>query len=300
MRISSLVAGFVIIGSGFGLVAPGWAFDGRHTPDGATVSVPGDANAALGAVQPLPTVPLTDGKDLHAPLTGFQALRSGAQALRAGKTEQAVTALQYAADRGVAAAQWKLGRMYADGDGVDEDKLRAFEYFRSIANAHADDNPTTPQARFVANAFVALGHFYLEGIPNSRIEPDVARARAMYFYAASYFGDAEAQYRLGRLYLKGAGGMAKDPRLAARWLRLAARKGHHQAQALLGNLLFDGQEVGRQAALGLMWLTIAKDSASPKESWINELYNKAFKQASDDQRAMAFVYLESWMKNRRE
>ena len=36
---------------------------------------------------------------------------------------------------------------------------KAFEYFRRIADTHADDNPDTAQARFVANAFVALGHY---------------------------------------------------------------------------------------------------------------------------------------------
>jgi TPR repeat protein len=32
-------------------------------------------------------------------------------------------------------AQWKLGRMYADGEGVPRDDLRAFNYFSQIAAA---------------------------------------------------------------------------------------------------------------------------------------------------------------------
>ena len=75
-------------------------------------------------------------------------------------------------ENGHALAQWKLGRMYADGDGVQQDELRAFEYFSNIANSHAADSPDTQQARFVANAFVALGGYYLDGIPNSQIGPD--------------------------------------------------------------------------------------------------------------------------------
>ena len=50
------------------------------------------------------------------------------------------------------------------------DDLRAFNYFSQIANTHPDEAPGTPQARFVANAFVALGHYYLTGIPNSKID----------------------------------------------------------------------------------------------------------------------------------
>ena len=46
----------------------------------------------------------------------------------------------------------------------------------------------------------------------------------MFGYAASYFGDPDAQYRLGRMYLDGNGAL-KEPKQAARWLSLAARKG---------------------------------------------------------------------------
>jgi hypothetical protein len=82
-----------------------------------------------------------------------------------------LNSLQYAAEGGHPVAQWKLGRMYADGDGVIQDDLRAFEYFSRIANAHAEDSPSAPQATIVANAFVALGRYYLNGIPNSKIKP---------------------------------------------------------------------------------------------------------------------------------
>jgi uncharacterized protein len=47
-----------------------------------------------------------------------------------------------------------------------------------------------------------------------------------------------------------------------RWLFLAADKGHLQAEALLGQTLFTGREgVRPQRALGLMWLTLARESA---------------------------------------
>ena len=172
-------------------------------------------------------------------------------------------------------AQWKLGRMYADGDGVTQDDLRAFEYFSRIANAHAEDSPSAPQSAIVANAFVALGRYYLNGIPNSKIKSDPERAREMFSYAASYFGNADAQYDLARLYLKGVGTSRDDFRYGARWLGLAAQKGQHQAQAMLGQMLFNGDQLPRQAARGLMWLTLARDSAAPDETWIKDSYNQA-------------------------
>src|SRR5712675_2792903 len=205
-----------------------------------------------------------------------------------------LTSLQYAAEGGHPVAQWKLGRMYADGDGVTQDDLRAFEYFNRIANAHAEDSPSAPQAAIVANAFVALGRYYLDGIPNSKIKPDAERAREMFSYAASYFGNADAQYDLARLYLNGIG-MQRDPKYGARWLGLAAQKGQHQAQAMLGQMLFNGDQLPRQAARGLMWLTLARDSATPDETWIKESYNKAIAKASDEDRAMALQMLEHWV-----
>jgi uncharacterized protein len=99
---------------------------------------------------------------------------------------------------------------------------------------------------------VRLGIYYLSGIPNSNIRPDAARGRDMLSYAASYFGDPEAQYHLGRMYLDGQG-VGKDTKQAIRWLWLAADKGQYQAQAILGALLFKGQSVPRDGARGLMW-----------------------------------------------
>jgi uncharacterized protein len=194
-------------------------------------------------------------------------------------------------------ALWKLGRIYADGNGVPRDDLRAFNYFTQIANAHPDEAPGTPQARFVANAFVSLGRYYLTGIPNSKITADPARARDMFGYAATYFGDADAQYELGRLYLSGALG---DSHQAARWFQLAAINGHCRAEVALGDMLFQGQAVPRQAARGLMWLTLGRDCAGPDETWVEPLYDSAFKRASDTERTMALVYLLNWLKGRRE
>src|ERR1039458_921644 len=139
--------------------------------------------------------------------------------------DTSLTSLQYAAEGGHPIAQWKLGRMYANGDGVTQDDLRAFEYFSRIANAHAEDSPSAPQAQIVANAFVALGRYYLNGIPNSKIKSDPYLPREMFSYAASYFGNADAQYDLARLYLHGAGTSPEDSRYGARWLGLAAQKG---------------------------------------------------------------------------
>lgn len=287
-RVVRRAAGWLMAGMvGLLFAAPAArAFDGSTLDSGST---------QRQSVQPLtppadvPLAPVVRPVD--------EAFRTGAQALRSGQTAKGIDALGYAAAQGHAAAQWKLGRIYADGDGVKRDDAKAFSYFSKIANSHADDYPGTAQSRFVANAFVALGGYYLEGIPAAGVKRDPVRARDMYSYAASYFGDADAQYHLGKLYLDGVGG-PKDARNAGRWLTLAAQKGQFEAQAMLGQLLFHGEDgVPRQAARGLMWLTLARDAAArPEDHWVVELHEEVFAEATPDERAMALTYLENWLK----
>jgi uncharacterized protein len=308
MRISRLVASIALLGLAVGL-SPAISFDGTRAPEGTSVplpdSIPSPAagNSSLGtplvAVPPAaPVAPLALPPRSAVPPTPLEAFRSGTQALRQGKTEQALTELEYAAEQGVPGAIWKLGRMYADGDGVNMNKARAYDYFRRLTTMHGDDSAGTPNARYLANAFVTLGLYHLDGIPGT-LKADADVAREMFRYAAAYYADPEAQYYLGRLYLLGKG-TSKDAIQAARWLRLSANKGDHRAQALLGGMLFKGEEVSRQAALGLFWLIVAKDAAGPEETWITEMYSSALAQASDGERAMAHKYLEDWLKKRRE
>ena len=154
--MAALVAGLAVA-LGWGIASePAFAFDGTTAPNTALLA-PGDGS------RPVTRTP--DGGD------------------KANAKTSTLTTLEYAADQGHLEAQWKVGRMYADGDGVPQDDLRAFNYFSQIANAHPDESPGTPQARLVANAFVALGRYYLAGIPNSTIKPDAVRAREMFDYA---------------------------------------------------------------------------------------------------------------------
>ena len=277
MRISERIGIVVVLTATAFVAASAVAFDGT-APNGPEAALPIVAAPSGIAVIKKP-VPPADIPNVAVP--------------------SSLTALQYAAEGGHPVAQWKLGRMYAEGNGVAQDDLRAFDYFSKVANAHAEDNPAAPQATVVANAFVALGRYYTSGIPNTRVKADPERAREMFAYAASYFGNAEAQFNLARMYLDGVG-MQRDPKHGVRWLGLAAQKGQHEAQALLGQMLFNGDRLQRQAARGLMWLTLAQDSATADETWIKESYNTALAKASEDDRAMALQMLERWVQGRRD
>ena len=65
-------------------------------------------------------------------------------------------------------------------------------------------------------------------------------------------------------------------------------------------MLFYGERLPKQPARGLMWLTLARDSAGPEEIWINESYNKAIAKASGEDRAMALQMLEDWVQGRKD
>ncbi|MBV6657593.1 MAG: sel1 repeat family protein, partial [Devosiaceae bacterium] len=224
------------------------------------------------------------------------AFAAGTSAYYEGDTVTALAALEAAAEGGHAIARWKLARMYADGDGVAEDDMRAFDYFSQIATAHADDRPDTPQARFVANAFVALGTYYSNGI-GDHLAADHHRSRQIYTYAASYFGDPDAQYRLGVMMLNGEGGNA-DALQAGRWLSLAARKGHVHAQLALGELLFSGSEhLAAHRAEGLKWLIIAGEFAEmPRDvQRVRPLQERYLALADVDLRARAVQMAEEWL-----
>ncbi len=50
-----------------------------------------------------------------------------------------------------------------------------------------------------------------------------------------------------------------------------------------------------------MWLTLAKDSArTTDQAWVAKLYDSAYQQSTEDERALALVYLKRWLETRRE
>ena len=226
-------------------------------------------------------------------LSPGEAFRSGYQAYKAGDAATALEALNFAAEQGHPGALWKLGRMYQTGDLVTEDDSKAMELFSRVASDYGDGNPRGPEAPFVADAFTTLGSYYQSGIPGS-VDADPRRARRFFAYAASYFGDSDAQYSLAVMLLQGQGG-DPDVRQASRWLKLAARKGHVGAQAEFGHLLYEGIGLERRPLEGLMWLSIARLS-SPGDPVIQARHEQAFSTADEELRREAMVAAERWVK----
>ena len=272
---------------------------------GCNAQAPGRRAAAFAALTVFalvwaPALAL-DGSGSEAPqkipLKNFssvqQALRVGLDDLKAGNPQSSVAALTYAAEGGLPIARWKLGEMYADGVGVPRDDLKAYHYFNQLVEDYDEDELDRRNLSAISNAFVAVGVYCLNGIPNSLVRPDPERAHELFQYAATTFGSVDAQYDLANMYISGAGGLAKDNMVAVRWLGLAAERGHRPSQALLGHLLFNGDGVPNQRARGLMWLQIARSGAlDPKDEWIRELTQRDLAAASDNDRQMAAALLD--------
>ena len=265
MRTSSARA--LLIAAGFALL-------------GAT---PGLAQELLAAA-PAAVAPTPDALD------AAQALASALDGAGGGVTAlDQITALQDAAMAGDPMAQFQLGLMYENGEGVTQDRAKAFGYFAEIANQHADAAPKGTEADIVAHSFVKMGEYYQDGVPEAGIPKDEGYSIKLLLHAATYFGDPEAQYRIGMLYLD-KDGLGDNPVQSARWLHAAAAKGNVAAQARLGDLLFNGEgDVKSNPVEGLMWLTVASRNsiATTDAGWIGELLNAAMSVASPDDRRRA-------------
>jgi len=79
--------------------------------------------------------------------------------------------------------------------------------------------------------------------------------------AEAFAGDVAAQYEVG-VRIAATPASAPDYAQAARWLRLAADKGHIGAQASLGFMYHRGQGVPRNDVEAIKWLTLATTQSS--------------------------------------
>jgi len=209
-----------------------------------------------------PPVAAHPAPDASTAADAAQAMASAMDGAGGGiSSAEQIAALQDAAVAGDPMAQWQLGLMYESGEGVAQDKAKAFGYFAQIADQHADTAPRGVEADIVAHSFVKMGEYYKDGLPEAGIPKDEDYSIKLLMHAASYFGDADAQYRVGEMYLD-KNELGDNPIQSARWLSLAAKKGHVGAQAKLGDILFNG-DGGLKAnrVEGLMWLSVASQLA---------------------------------------
>lgn len=158
------------------------------------------------------------------------------------------------ADQGIASAQLLLGGLYADGDGVQTDHARAVRLWRSAADNEKGLDPVRATAQWL------LGEAYYDG--TGETPKDYAAALKWYQLAAER-GSAEAQHKLGVMYVNGQG-IPRDYAAGARWYRKAAEQGHAYGQAALGACYFSGRGVTKDYFEAYLWLNLAATSGPPQ------------------------------------
>ena len=124
-----------------------------------------------------------------------------------------ISNLQELAEQGDADAQFKLGVMYDNGEGVPQDYTEAAKWFRLAAE----------QGDAWAQYFLGVRYANGEGVPQ-----DYTEAVKWYRLAAEQ-GHASAQSNLGVRYAKGEG-VPQDDVLAHKWFNLAAAQGDASAK----------------------------------------------------------------------
>ena len=255
------------------------AIAGVATPAAAQVS---------GVLPSMPAVPETAADAALAMANQLDGAGGGIS------SADLIAALEDAALAGQPMALFQLGLMYESGEGVAKDPVKAFGYFSQIADEHADTAPKGVEADIVAQSFLKIGEYYRQGLPEAGIQKNEAYSNKLIMHAASYFGDADAQYKVGELYLDDAE-LGDSPLQSARWLNLAARKGHAGAQAKLGSMLFNGEGIDADPIEGLMWLTVASRRAAgtADDGWIHDLLTNAMSVATPEQRKQAVEMADS-------
>ena len=230
-------------------------------------------------------------KEVTEQSSPFDLFKFAFKSYKKGKKEDAVEAYRYAAEKGHAGAQWKLARMYDEGDGVAEDNYEAFKIYEKIVRQGID--PVSPERSYVSNALVSLARFLKSGISGSPVQANPVAARDLYAQAAWSFRDPDAQYELGQMFLTGDGGET-DVKQAFNLFKLSANKGHPSAMAMFGDLLFQNGKKVR----GLASLTAALQLSPPKDrEWISDMQERAFALADEADRRTAIALSQQMLKD---
>ncbi|MCG6965220.1 MAG: sel1 repeat family protein [Chromatiaceae bacterium] len=172
---------------------------------------------------------------------------------------RAEAAIRKAAREGNAEAQFRLGVMFGNGDGVGLDYEQARNWFEQAA------------AQGHEGALLTLAWMHANG---TGVDVDEDRARELYLKAAG-LGSAKAQYVVGTMYRFAQYGVHKDIPTAVQWYLKAADQGMATAQFALGRMLMEGKGVMQDDAAALQWLSLAHVNGSKRaEDYVKHLIKR--------------------------
>ena len=153
------------------------------------------------------------------------------------KSNSALAHQKAAAAKGIAEAEFMLGKLYIRGHNVRQEIDKGIALLESAAaKGHSD-------------AMNDLGVLYIDGMMVPR---DDHRGVAWYRRAAAN-GSAEAATNLGYLYWFGTHGQPRDFDQSLRFTKDGAELGNSQAQFFLSQFYFEGKATAKNDALAKFW-----------------------------------------------
>lgn len=150
-------------------------------------------------------------------------------------------------------AQYRLGRMYERADRMPKDIGKSLYWYSRAAE---QDHPEAVQV-------LAEHYFYGHEVDRK------PRLAFTLFQKSAEFKNIEAYYCLGEMYFYGQG-TTQDYKKAFSWYKKAADEGNlAKAQYKIGELLFEGNYVRQDKAMGINYIKIAFQNGYPKayEYW---------------------------------
>lgn len=187
----------------------------------------------------------------------------------AEELKQAVEPIKKAAEQGDITAQYKLGVLYSQGIGMEQDNAKACRWYRKAAE----------QGDMKAQYMLGRMYYNGEGVPQDFVKArqwwEKAAAQKVtaedhsaiiYVNGSFYFNiyiDGMPEYDIGILYSKGRGVRQDDGKALQLWEQSAA-KGFVPAQLLLGYLYYRGEGgVGQDYGMARQWWKKAADRGNP-------------------------------------
>lgn len=144
------------------------------------------------------------------------------------------------AQQGIANAEYLVGAMYLEGEGVENDFGKAFTWFSKAAE-HGD-----------ADGQVALARMYRNGLGTQRDFPQALR----WFGEAANSGSSEGAFEMANMFFSGEG-TPQNYSEAVRWFKVSADRRHALASFHLGVLYAEGKGVEKDLESAFFYLSNA-------------------------------------------
>ena len=245
----------------------------------------------------------------HACIAGN--MEDGFSAAQKGDISTAYQTFKPFAEQGNVSAQYFIGWMYENGQGVAQDNKAAIKWYshaaekgyapaqRNLSSMYANGKGVTQDQNIARKLYQLVSvseelnaglQYNLGWMYGSNPNGDYATAFRIWNTLAQK-GDAHGQNQLACMYMSGQG-IVQDNVQAVKWYSLAAEQGNIDAQIILGKIYTYGQNVPRDYKAALKWYSRAAEKGnSEAQYYLGEMYEKGEGVVKDQNTAIKWYSL---------